>query len=134
VGLLRENDERWRVAVIRRLRRRTADHTELGLEVLADSSTLVMPEPVVMRDAGYSVNGIDVSSKGKRFDGLFLPPQQKAGTTPVYSIVVPATEYASGKLLTLALEGENKLIRLAVPIEYNRDWVWTTFELVALER
>jgi hypothetical protein len=134
VGLLRENEARWRVAVVRRLKRRTADHTELGLEIIAESSSLVTPEPIVMRDAGYSVNGIDVSSKGKRFDALYLPPQQKPGTTPVYSIVVPMGEYAAGKVLTLALDGDNKLIRLAVPIEYNKDWVWSTFEIFNPQR
>jgi hypothetical protein len=130
VGLLREDDTRWRVAVVRRLKRRTADHTELGLEMLADSSMLVTPEPVVIRDAGYSVNGIDVSSKGKRFDALFIPPQQKPGATPVYSLVLPVTEFATGKVLSLAMDGENRLVRLAVPIEYDKDWVWSTFEVV----
>jgi hypothetical protein len=134
VGLLREQDARWRIAVVRRLKRRTADHTELGLEVIAESSTLVTPEPIVMRDAGLSVNGIDVSAKGKRFDALYLPPQQKAGTTPVYSIVVPIGEFGAGKVLTLTLDGESKLIRLAVAIEYNKDWVWSTFEIVSSQR
>ena len=134
VGLLREQDSRWRIAVVRRLKRRTADHTELGLEVIAETSTLVTPEPIVMRDANYSVNGIDVSAKGKRFDALYLPPQQKAGTTPVYSIVVPIGEFGVGKILTLTLDGESKLIRLAVAIEYNKDWVWSTFEIVSSQR
>lgn len=129
LAVLRETDERWRVAIIRRLKRRTAEHTELGLEVIAENSLLVMPEPVVMRDSGYSVNGIDVSAKGKRFDALYLPPQQTT-TSPVYSIVVPVSEYVAGKLLTMALDGENRIIRLAVAIEYNKDWVWSTFEVV----
>ncbi|MEP6701397.1 MAG: hypothetical protein ABJB04_00310 [Betaproteobacteria bacterium] len=133
VGLLRETDPTWRVAIVRRLKRRTADHTELGLEIIAENSLLVMPEPVVMRDTGHNVTGIDVSAKGKRFDALYLPPQQSSAT-PVYSIVVPVGEYAAGKLLTLALGGDNRLIRLAVAIEYNRDWVWTTFEVVTPPR
>jgi len=127
--LLRETDERWRVAIIRRLKRRTAEHTELGIEVIAENSLLVMPEPVVTRDSGYSVNGIDVSAKGKRFDALYLPPQEST-TTPVYSIVLPVTEYTPGRLLAMALEGDNRIIRLAVAIEYNKDWVWSTFDVV----
>jgi hypothetical protein len=130
--VLRETDERWRVAVIRRLKRRTAEHTELGIEVIAENSLLVMPEPVVMRDSGYSVNGIDVSAKGKRFDALYLPPQDST-TTPVYSIVLPVSEYTAGRLLTMTLEGENRVIRLAVAIEYNKDWVWSTFDVVGTQ-
>jgi hypothetical protein len=129
VALLRESDTSWRIAVVRRLKRRTTDHTELGLEIIADNSVLVMPEPVAARDTGYSVNGIDVSAKGKRFDAVYIPPQQ-ASTAPVYSMVLPVTEYAPGKMLTLTLDGNNKVIRLAVAIEYNKDWVWSTFELV----
>jgi hypothetical protein len=132
LALLRENDERWRIAIVRRLKRRTAEHTELGVEIIAENSILVMPEPLVARDSGYSVNGIDVSSKGKRFDALYLPPQQNA--SPVYSMVMPVSEYASGKLLTLALSGDNRVIRLAVAIEYNKDWVWTTFDVVPPQR
>ncbi len=131
VALLRETDARWRVGVVRRLKRRTAEHTELGLEILADSTLLVMPEPVVARDTGYSVNGIDVSAKGKRFDALYLPPQQTS-STPVYSLVLPVGEYLAGKLLSVSIEGENKVVRLAVPIEYNKDWVWTTFEVLPM--
>jgi len=130
--LMREHDERWRVAIVRRLKRRTAEHTELGVEIIAESSVLVMPEPLVARDSGYSVNGIDVSAKGKRFDALYLPPQQNA--SPVYSMVMPVSEYAPGKLLTLALSGENRVIRLAVAIEYNKDWVWSTFDVVPPQR
>jgi len=129
VALLRESDTRWRVAVVRRLKRRTSDHTELGLEIIAQSSMLVMPEPLVARDTGYSVNGIDVSAKGKRFDALYVPPQQSS-SNPVYSMVLPVSEYANGKMLTLTLDGENKVIRLAVAIEYDKDWVWSTFDVI----
>jgi hypothetical protein len=129
LAILRPGDERWRVAIIRRLKRRTAEHTEVGLEVIAESSLLVMPEPLVARDTGYSVNGIDVSSKGKRFDALYLPPQPSAAT-PVYSMVLPVSEFAPGRALTLTLEGENRTIRLAVAVEYNKDWVWSTFEVM----
>jgi hypothetical protein len=133
VGLLRQTDERWRVGVVRRLKRRTAEHTEIGLEIIAENSLLVMPEPLVVRDTGYSVNGIDVSAKGKRFDALYVPPAKNA-STPVHSLVLPAGEFATGKMLALPLDGENKVIRLAVPIEYNKDWVWTTFDVVGLTR
>jgi hypothetical protein len=133
VGLLRETDTRWRLAIIRRLKRRTAEHTELGLEIIAENSMLVMPEPVTQRDTGYSVNGIDVSAKGKRFDALYLPPQDRSAN-PVYSIVVPVGEYAAGKLLTMTLDGQPRVIRLAVAIELNKDWVWTTFEVVSAQQ
>ena len=131
VGLLLEGDSRWRVGIVRRLKRRTAEHTELGLEIIAENSLLIMPEPVTARASGYSVNGIDVNTTGKRFDALYVPPQQREQYTPVRSIVVPAAEFSPGRMLSVSVEGEVHQIRLAVTIEQSRDWVWTTFEVVS---
>lgn len=130
LGLLLEGDTRWRIGVVRRLKRRTAEHTELGLEVIAESSLLVMPESVGTGESGYSVNGVDINAKGRAFDALYLVPQTQTQTPPVRSLVVPAAEFAPGRILSLRVEGENAQIRLSVPIEYAWDWVWTTFEVI----
>jgi hypothetical protein len=129
LGLLSEGDSRWRIGIVRRLKRRTAEHTELGIEIIAENTLLIMPEPVIPRDSGYSVNGVDVTTTGKAFDALYVPPQQRAQMAPVRSIVVPAAEFTPGRALSLTVEGQSSQIRLAVTIEQTRDWVWTTFEV-----
>jgi cyclic-di-GMP-binding protein len=133
LALLLEGDSRWRIGVVRRLKRRTAEHTELGLEIIAENSVLIMPEPLTFtaRDSGYSVNGIDVTTKGKPFDALYVPPQQREQMATVRSLVVPAAEYTPGRVLSLKVEGETREVRLAVMVEQARDWVWTTFEVIA---
>lgn len=134
LGLLLEGDSRWRIGIVRRLKRRTAEHTELGIEIIAENTMLIMPEPVIPRDSsdsGYSVNGVDVTTKGKAFDALYVPPQQRAQMAPVRSLVVPAVEFTPGRVLSLTVEGQTSRIRLAVTIEQNRDWVWTTFEVTS---
>ena len=131
LGLLLEGDSRWRAGIVRRLKRRTAEHTELGIEIIAENTLLIVPEPVAARDSGNSANGMDVNPKGKSFDALYVPPQQRANQTPVRSIVVPASEFTPGRMLALKLEGQNLHIRLAVTIEQNREWVWTTYETIS---
>jgi cyclic-di-GMP-binding protein len=130
LGLLWEGDSRWRIGIVRRLKRRTADHTELGIEIIAENTLLITAEPVTPSDSGYSVSGLDVTVKAESFDALYLPPQQRAQLAPVRSLVVPAAEFAPGRVLTLRVEGQPSQIRLAVTIEQTRDWVWTTFEVM----
>ncbi len=126
--ILRETDTRWSVAIIRRLKRRTAEHTELGLEIISDNSVLVMPEPVLPPGPNDVFGN---APKPRRFDALYLPPQQSVISTPVYSLVLPVSEYGAGKMLAMSLDGRPRTIRLAVAIEHDHDWVWTTFEAVS---
>lgn len=128
LAFLRETDSRWSISIIRRLKRRTADHTDLGLEVIADNAILVMPEPVVPK---ATADVVGAPKKGARFDALYLPPQQHATMPPVYSLVLPLSEYSAGRMLSMSLEGQPRVIRLAVAIEHDKDWVWSTFEAVS---
>jgi hypothetical protein len=130
LALLLEGDTCWRIGIVRRLKRRTAEHTELGLEIIAENSQLVMPESITARESGYSVDGVDINTGGKGFDALYVPPQQRPFSAPVRSVVVPAAEFKPGRVLSLKVEGETHQIRLALIIEQARDWVWTTFEVM----
>ena len=129
--LLLEGDSRWRVGIVRRLKRRTAEHTELGIEIIAENTLLIMPEPYVARESGYSVNGVDVNIKRQSFDALYVPPQQRMNQAPVRSLVVPTAEFSPGRILVVKLDGQNHQIRLAVTIEQTREWVWATYDSLA---
>lgn len=131
LGMLLEGDSRWRAGIVRRLKRRTAEHTELGIEIIAENTLLIVPEPVTTRESGYLVNGTDVNSKRQAFDALYVPPQQRPNQAPVRSLVVPTAEFSPGRILEVKLEGQNHQIRLAVTIEQTREWVWTTYESIS---
>lgn len=126
-----DTDTRWQIGIVRRLRRRTAEHTELGVEVIARQASAIMVVPTPSRTSGYSVDGIDSGSGSSGFYALDLPPQQHARFPPVRTIVLPAAEYIPGRSLSITVAGNAREIRLFAPLEQTRDWVWTAFEVMA---
>ena len=51
---------------------------------------------------GFVVNGIDVSTIGARFDGLYLPPPSRPDKPlAVKTLIVPTQEYAEGRNVLL---------------------------------
>lgn len=129
LALQYQGDSRWGIGIVRRLRRRTAEHTELGVEIIADNSFMTMALPAAARDSGYSVNGVDAGSASQGFHVLYLPPQHHRRSHPVRSLVLPAGEFAPRRKLSIIVEGVARAIRLSVPLEQAKDWVWTSFEI-----
>jgi len=124
-----EDDTRWQLGILRRLKRINAEQSELGVEVISRAVALVAPKTVVRAKTGYSVDGIDICHKAKSCNALFLPGQSRSrgGSRP--SIVLPASEFTLGRLLTLSIDGVQHEVVLAPPIERTKDWVWTPLEL-----
>lgn len=129
--MLLEGESRWRIGIVRRLKRRIAEHTELGAEVIAENAVLVMPEPV---GNGNNALVYDIGAKPRVFHALYVPPQQRAQTAPVRSIVVPAGEYQPSRVFSIEMDGQSNQIRLVLLIEQTKDWVWTTFEAIGVWR
>jgi hypothetical protein len=129
LALKLEDEARWQLGIVRRLKRLTAEQTELGVEVISRSVALIAPKPLAQRDTGYTVDGIDVGLKGKSFHALFLPGQSRArgGSRP--SIVLPAAEFSVGRGLSLNIDGHPHEVVLAPPIERTKDWIWTPLDL-----
>ncbi len=124
-----EEDKRWQLGVVRRMKKLNAEQTELGVEIIARNVTLVAPKPVDTRNTGYTVDGIEVGLKVKSFHALYLPGQSRArgGSRP--SMVLPPPEFTVGRLLTVQLEGHHSDVTLMPPLERTKDWVWTPLEL-----
>ena len=123
-----EPDPRWQVGVVRRLRRRTSEHTELGVEVIARQVQLMVVTRGGPRDGGFS--GDTMSGAGQSFQVLDLRPSV-SGKPPIRSMILQAIEYTPGRHLTISINGVPKDIRLFAPLEQTRDWVWTAYELVS---
>lgn len=78
---------------------RTAENTELGVEIIAQNAAITMVTPLATRASGYSVNGVDTARGSQGFHALYLPPQQYTRAAPVRSLVLPASEFAPGRRL-----------------------------------
>jgi hypothetical protein len=133
LGIQEEGDTRWKIGIVRRLKKFSGGQTELGVEIVAHHSLLIAPKPIASRDTGYSVDGIDVSAEGKGFDALYLPPMQVPGRAR-RSIVVPAPEYAERRRFFLAFDSTAYTIEFTTALERTKDWVWSGFDIVTQTR
>ncbi len=131
VAVREPGDTRCKVAVIRRLKKFSGGRAELGVEVIAQHAVLITPRPATGRDSGYSVDGIDVSIEGKTFDGLYLPPTQSELHGPQRTMIVPAAEYSEGRRCALSHDGVGYIVEFNAAIESNKEWAWTTFEVIS---
>jgi hypothetical protein len=132
LGIQDEGDDRWKVGIIRRMKKLAGGRIEAGVEIIGVHSLLISPRPVHARDTGYSVDGIDVSAEGRGFDALYLPPSTGGRGDPLRSMLVPASEYEDRRQLYIALGGTSYTVELSQTLERTKDWVWTRF--VVLER
>ena len=131
LGIREAGDSRWKIGIIRRLKKFSGGQIELGVEIVAQNALLVAPKPMASRDSGYSVDGIDVSVGGKAFDALYLPPTQRGGQVPQRSIVVPAHDYAERRRFQLTVDNAAYTLEFTRALERTKDWVWSGFEVVA---
>ena len=131
LGIQDEADDRWKIGIVRRLKKLAGGRIELGIELIAVHSLLVSTKPVNVRDTGYSVDGIDASSGSRGFDALYLPPHSAGREAPQRSLLVPAAEYGEGRRLLLDLGSTAYTVEFALPLERSKDWVWTTFAVVS---
>ena len=133
LGINEEGDTRWKIGIVRRLKKFSGGQTEIGVEMIAQNAVSIEPKPVASRDTGYSVDGIDVSVEGRGFDALYLPPTGNLGQPPRRSMVIPALEYAERRRFLLTVDDNACTIELTTPLERTKDWVWSGFEIVAGE-
>jgi len=124
-----EDEARWQLGIIRRLKRVNAEQSEAGVEVISRAVVLVVPKVDLRQNSGYTVDGVDVGMKAKSFNALYLPGQSRlrGGARP--SIVLPPSEFTIGRTLSLSVDGHQHDVVLAPPLERTKDWVWTPLEL-----
>jgi len=117
---LREPDAPWTIAVVRRLNRLTGASVELGLEHIGRN-----PQRIMMMGAKTS------DGKRRKFVALYLPESDAYPRIPIKTVIIPAHEYSPARLLMLVSTANETAIRLKEPIESQRDFVWTSFDLAA---
>ena len=69
----------WVLGVVRRLSKVSTEEVEAGMSIIADRVISVTLHAVrqAKDDMGFIVDGIDISTMGARFHGLYLPPPSR---------------------------------------------------------
>ncbi|HVF65944.1 MAG TPA: hypothetical protein VNE58_18310 [Casimicrobiaceae bacterium] len=120
---------KWTLAVVRRIKRLTADRAEVGLQIIADA--LIGVDLMGQRksaDGNYPVDGETTTINGRTFAGLFLSLAKRKGDPPVRSLMLPAVEYQPGWRFKLQTRRTMSTVKLGRLLEQQPDWVWTAVE------
>ncbi|MDQ6618099.1 MAG: hypothetical protein M3Z31_00125 [Pseudomonadota bacterium] len=123
----------WVLGVVRRLNRLSNDDSEAGLSIIAER---IVPVTLNVRrdDDGalaMDVNGLDVSTMGARFDGLYLPPPSRPDKPlSVKSLIIPTSEYVDGRSILLTTGRSIYTVALRHMVEQRADWTWCAIQIV----
>jgi hypothetical protein len=118
----RDNDAPWTVAIVRRFSRVVGDGVELGVEHIGRD-----PKRVVLLGPD---NKDAPNAKRDKILALYLPESNAYPRIPIKTLIVPAHEYSPGRVLTMLSTTNETAVRLKEPIEQQRDFVWTSFDVV----
>lgn len=123
----------WVLGVVRRLNKVSTEEVEAGVSIIADR---VVAVPLNSRrdpkeDLGFVVNGIDVSTIGARFDGLYLPPPSRPDKPlSVKTVIIPTQEYSEGRKIMLSTARSIYTVALRHLVEQRADWSWAAIQII----
>jgi hypothetical protein len=123
----------WVLGVVRRLNKVSNDEVEAGVSIIAERVVAVTlnAKRDARDDVGIEVNGIDVSTMGARFDGLYLPPPSRPDKPlAVKTLIVPTSEYSEGRQLVLATGRSLYTFALRNLVEQRAEWSWAAIQIV----
>lgn len=123
----------WVLGVVRRLNKVSTEEVEAGVSIIAERIVAVTlnsrREP--RDDMGFMVNGIDVSTIGARFDGLYLPPPSRPDKPlAVKTLIVPTQEYSEGRNIILGTGRSVYTVALRHLVEQRADWSWAAIQII----
>ncbi len=132
VALRAEGELVWKLGIVRRMRRVTADTAEVGLQRIADSVAAVeLRATRTAPDAGHDVEADALPRPGRPFRGLFLALQQGERRKVIQSLVLPAGEYKVGTRFRLQGTSMSYPVRFGPVIETQPEWVWAGVEALS---
>lgn len=123
----------WVLGVVRRLNKLNNDDVEAGVSLVAEHVV-----PVVLHakrdpkeDLGFVVDGVDASTMGARFDGLYLPPPSRPDKPlSVKTLIVPTAEYSDGRNVILTTGRSVYTVALRHLVEQRAEWSWCAIQIV----
>lgn len=123
----------WVLGVVRRLNKINNDDVEAGVSIIADR---VVPVALYAKrdprdDMGFVVDGVDVSTMGARFDGLYLPPPSRPDKPlSVKTLIVPTSEYSDGRNVVLTTGRSVYTVALRHLVEQRAEWSWCAIQIL----
>ena len=123
----------WVLGVVRRLNKVSTEEVEAGVSIIAERLVAVTlhARREAKDDLGIVVNGIDVSTMGARFDGLYLPPPSRPDKPlAVKTLIVPTQEYGEGRQVMLTTGRSIYTVALRHLVEQRADWSWAAIQIV----
>jgi cyclic-di-GMP-binding protein len=124
----------WVLGVVRRLNKVSNEDVEAGVSIIAER---VVPVQLHSRRdprddlAGIVVDGIDVSTMGARFEGLYLPPPSRPDKPlTVKTLIVPTSEYAEGRNVILTTGRSVYTVALRHLVEQRAEWSWAAIQII----
>ena len=124
----------WMLGAIRRVIKARSDEVEAGVAIIATRIIAVTlhAKTQAREDMGFVVDGVDVSTIGERFDGLYVPPPSRpAKPLAAKTLVIPTSEYIAGRSLVLITGRTVYTVALRDLLEQRHDWSWAVIEIVA---
>ena len=126
-----DGDE-WMLGVVSRLSKKPRDEVEAGMSLIASR---VVPVTLYGRrqaqaEMSVVVDGIDISTRGSRFDGLYLMPPTRLDTRlAMRTLIIPTSEYFEGRNVILSTANSNYSVTLGAVIDQHADWTWATMHV-----
>ena len=123
----------WVLGVVRRLNKVSNDEVEAGMSIIADRMVPVTLHAVrqAKDDMGFIVDGIDISTMGARFHGLYLPPPSRPDKPlSVKTLIIPTQEYSEGRNVTLTTGRSVYTVALRHLVEQRAEWSWSAIQIV----
>jgi len=131
---VRQSDvDGWLLGVVRRLNKVSNEEVEAGVNIVAERmvSVTLAAKRRPSEDMGYVVDGLDLSTLGDRFEGLYLPPPSRPDKPlAVKTLIIPTSEYAEGRNVILTTANSVYTVALRYLVEQRPDWSWATIQIV----
>lgn len=126
-------DGGWVLGAVRRIARPTAERIQAGVSIIASRVIAVVlhAKCQAREEMGFIVDGVDVSTIGERFDGLYLPPPSRPERPlAAKSLIIPSSEYGERRHMILITTRTVYTVALRDLLEQHLDWTWVTIDVV----
>jgi len=123
----------WVLGVVRRLNKVSNDEVEAGVSIIAErlAPVTLHTKREAKEELSVVLNGIDISTMGSRFEGLYLPPPSRPDKPlGVKTLIVPTQEYADGRQVILTTGRSVYTVALRNLVEQRADWSWTAIQIL----
>jgi hypothetical protein len=131
---VRQSDvDAWLLGVVRRLNKVSNEEVEAGVNIIAERmvSVTLAAKRRPNEDMGYVIDGLDLSTMGERFEGLYLPPPSRPDKPlAMKTLIVPSSEYVEGRNVILTTANSVYTVALKHLVEQRPDWSWATIQII----